>query len=56
MTLFEALYGRPCRSPSCWLDTWDPILVGTDLIEETVKQVELIKKKMKEAQDWQKSY
>ena len=27
MTLFEALYGRPCRSPMCWTDvrevTWE---------------------------------
>ena len=56
MTPFEALYGRPCRSPSCWLDTRDPILIGPELIEETVKHVELIKKRMKEAQDRQKSY
>ena len=56
MTPFEALYGRPCRSPSCWLDNKDPVIVGPELIEETVKQVELIQKRMKEAQDRQKSY
>ena len=56
MTPFEALYGRPCRSPSCWLDNKYPVIVGPELIEETVKQVELIQKRMKEAQDRQKSY
>ena len=56
MAPFEALYGRPCRSPSCWLDNKDPVIVSLELIEETVKQVELIKKRMKEAQDRQKSY
>ena len=56
MAPFEALYGRPCRSPSCWLDNKDPVIVGPELIEETVKQVELIQKRMKEAQDRQKSY
>ena len=56
MAPIEALYGRPCRSPSCWLDTRDPVLIGAELIEETVKHVELIKKRMKEAQDRQKSY
>lgn len=48
---FEALYVRPCRSPLWWLDTKDPVLVGPDLFYEIVKQVELIKKMMKKAQD-----
>ena len=56
MAPFEALYGRPCRSPSCWLDNQDLVIVGPELLEETVKQVELIQKRMKEAQDRQKSY
>ena len=56
MAPFEALYGRPCRSPSCWLDNKDPVLVGPELIEESVQIVDLIRKSMKEAQDRQKSY
>ena len=56
MATFEELYGRPCRSPSCWLDNKDPVIVGPELIEETAKQVELIKKRMKEAHNRQKSY
>ena len=56
MAPFEALYGRPCRSPSCWLDNKDPVLVGPELIEESVRIVDLIRKRMKEAQDRQKSY
>lgn len=56
MTTFEALYGAPYYSAECWLDTSDWILVGHKLIEKTVKQVELNNKRMKEAQDWHKSY
>lgn len=56
MASFEAVYGRPCHLPSHWLNTKDPIFVGPNLIEEIVKQVELIKKRIKEAQDRQKSY
>lgn len=48
--------GRPFHSPSCWLHTIDPILNGLDLIEKTVMQVELIKTRIKQAQDRCKSY
>ena len=51
MAPFEALYGRPCRSPSHWLDRKDPVIVGPEMLEETVKIVDLIRKRMKEAQD-----
>ena len=49
MAPFEALYGRPCQSPSCWLDNKDPVLVGPELIEESVRIMDLIRKRMKEA-------
>ena len=51
MTPFEALYGRPSRSPACWLDNKDPVIVGPEMIKEASKQVELIRKERKEAQD-----
>ena len=56
MAPFVALYGRPCRSPSHWLDRKDPVIVGPEMIDETVKIVNLIRKRMKEAQGRQKSY
>lgn len=56
MTSFEALYDRLCHSPSSWLDNKDPVLFGPELIEETIKIVNLIRNKMKEAQHCQKSY
>ena len=38
------------------MDNKDPILVGPELIEESVRIVDLIRKRMKEAQDRQMSY
>ena len=56
MAPFEALYGRKCRSPICWNDISETVVLGPEMIEETVKQVKLIQEKMKAAQDRQKSY
>lgn len=56
MTLFEALYERPCRSPSCWLDNKNSIIGSLKLIKEISKQFDLNKKRMKGAQNKQKSY
>ena len=32
MAPFEALYGRPCRSPVCWLESEDRLTLGPDVI------------------------
>ncbi|XP_057250716.1 uncharacterized protein LOC130591418 [Beta vulgaris subsp. vulgaris] len=36
---FEALYARKCRSPICWNDISETIVLGPEFIEDTVKQV-----------------
>ncbi|XP_021754615.1 uncharacterized protein LOC110719942 [Chenopodium quinoa] len=51
MPPFEALYGRKCRSPVCWSDISETMVLGLDMIEDMVKQVKLIQEKMKAAQD-----
>ena len=56
MAPFEALYGRKCRSPICWNDFSENIVMGTEFIEETFKNVTLIKARIQAAQDRQKSY
>ncbi|XP_021736435.1 uncharacterized protein LOC110702984 [Chenopodium quinoa] len=56
MAPFEALYGRKCRSPLCWSDISETIILGPQLIEETTKQVREIQAKIQAAQDRQKSY
>ncbi|GJR92486.1 putative reverse transcriptase domain-containing protein [Tanacetum coccineum] len=36
---FEALYGRKCRSPVCWVEVRDAQLIGPELIHETTKKI-----------------
>ena len=56
MVPFETLYGRPCKSPSCWLETGDRLVLGPNLVREALEKIELIQGRMKEAQSRQKSY
>ena len=56
MAPFEALYGRKCRSPICWNDYSENVVLGTEFIEETIKNVRLIQARIQAAQDRQKSY
>ena len=43
MASFEALYGRPCRSPTCWLEGEEQLLVGPELLQDSQRTVELIR-------------
>ncbi|GKF03391.1 putative reverse transcriptase domain-containing protein, partial [Tanacetum coccineum] len=53
---FEALYGRKCRPPVLWANIGESRLIGSDLVQETIDKVVLIKEKLKAARDRQKSY
>ncbi|XP_021741299.1 uncharacterized protein LOC110707581 [Chenopodium quinoa] len=56
MEPFEALYGRKGRSPICWNDISETMILGPQMIEDTVKQVREIQSKVQAAQDRQKCY
>lgn len=56
MAPFEALYGMPCRSPSCWLEASEKLVFGPDFIHDSIEKIDLIRHRMKEAQSRQKSY
>jgi hypothetical protein len=56
MAPYEVLYGRKCRTPLCWSDISETMVIGPQIIEEMTDQVRLIQQKMKEAQDRHKSY
>ncbi|GKE30179.1 putative reverse transcriptase domain-containing protein [Tanacetum coccineum] len=53
---FEALYGRKCRSPVCWVKVGDTQLTGLEFIHETTKNIVQIKQRIQAARDRQKSY
>ena len=42
MAPYEALYGRPCRSPLCWTEVGENSITGPDLIKDTSEKVSLI--------------
>ena len=56
MTPYEALYGRPCRSPICWTEVGEAPLLGPELVQETTEKVKLIRQRLETAQSKQKSY
>ncbi|GKD55341.1 putative reverse transcriptase domain-containing protein [Tanacetum coccineum] len=46
---FEALYGRKCRSPICWVEVGDRQLTGPNIIHETTKKIVQIKSRIQAA-------
>src|SRR4051812_30276359 len=70
MAPFGALYGRPCRSPLCWVDAGESsivrrrtdddigeiVLLGPELITEKTEKITLIRQRIRTEQDRQKVY
>ena len=51
MAPYEALYGRPCRSPLCWTEVGEAAILGPDLVQETTEKVKLIRQRLLTAQN-----
>ena len=56
MAPYEALYGRKCRTPICWDEAGERKLLGPEIVQMTTDKVEMIRSRLKTAQDRQKSY
>ena len=56
MPPYEALYGKQCRTPLYWNETGERKLLGPDIMQTTVDKVNVIRVRLKAAQDRQKSY
>jgi hypothetical protein len=56
MALFEALYGRRCRTPLNWSQAREREIFGPDLVLEAEEKVRVIKMNLEAAQARQKSY
>ena len=50
MASYEALYGRLCQSPICWMEVGEKPTTGLDLVRDTSKKVELIRERLLTAQ------
>ncbi|MCI89617.1 hypothetical protein A2U01_0110906, partial [Trifolium medium] len=56
MAPFEALYGRKCRTPLCWFETGQSVVLGPELVQQTTEKIKRIREKMRASQSRQKSY
>jgi hypothetical protein len=56
MAPFEMLYGPRCQTPLFWNETRERKVFGPDILEETEKQVRMVRENLRVAQSRQKSY
>ena len=56
MASYEALYGRKCRTPVCWIELNEHKVIGPDIVKEIEEKVRIIQQRLKAASDKQKSY
>ena len=56
MAQYEALYGRPCRSPICWTEVGESSITSPDQIRDAFEKVSLIRQRLLKSQSRQKSY
>jgi len=56
MAPYEALYGRRCRTPLCWYQDRESVVVGPELLRQTTEKVKQIQGRMKASQSRQESY
>ena len=56
MTPYEALYGRRCRTPLCWQQDGESLVLGPEFLQQTIEKVRVIQDRMRATQSRQKSY
>jgi hypothetical protein len=56
MSPFDALYGRPCRTPLSWFESGERVIFGPDLVTEAKEKVKQIQANILATQSHQKSY
>ena len=54
MTPFEALYGIRCRTPLCWYESGEGVMVGPEMVQQITDKIKMIQEKMKDSQSLQK--
>lgn len=56
MELFEVLYGRRCRSPLCWYESGESVVIGPKIVQQNNVKIKVIQEKMRASQSLQKIY
>ena len=50
MTSYKVLYEKPCRSPLCWAELDEHVIMGPQIIEETTENIHAIHDRLKVVQ------
>jgi len=53
---YEALYGKKCKTPLCWYQDGEVVLVGSKLLEQTTKKLRMVRDRLQTSQSRQKAY
>jgi len=56
MAPYEALCGRWCRTPLCWNQDGESLVLGPEFLQQTSEKVRVIQERMRATQSRQKSY
>ncbi|XP_071712273.1 uncharacterized protein [Rutidosis leptorrhynchoides] len=56
MPPYKMLYGKRCRTPSCWLEACEKQFAGHKIVQHTAEKVAIAREKLKAARDRQKMY
>ena len=56
MPPYEMLYGRRCRTPTCWLEAGEKLYAGPEIVKITAEKVKIAREKLQAARDRQKQY
>lgn len=56
MTPLEALYYRRYRTPLCWYEYGESVVLGHKVVQQTIEKVKMIQEKMKTMQSRQNNY
>ncbi|XP_022019811.1 uncharacterized protein LOC110919872 [Helianthus annuus] len=56
MAPYEMLYGRKCRTPICWGEVGQREIAPNDVIAKTNEKIDLVRARLKAAQDRHKAY
>ena len=51
LALFESLYGWKCRTPVCWDEVGERILIGPELVQITLDKIQIVRDRLKTARD-----
>jgi len=56
MAPYEALYGRRSKTPLCWNQVCEAVVLGPEFLQMTTNKVKIIQERMRATQSRQKSY